>query len=182
MTSAFGLPADDFDLEAWIGGAKLPERACTVYSRPDLVGQYEALDADLRRLQSRDDDESADERLGTKSEPQRIAAQMDAIRREMDASARVFKFRSLAPGELDEIKDAAGKGAQPEELTFRVLATQCVQPAGITWEQFKTLYQALGDGYFNATILQTANEAREANAVALPFSLAASVARRTEDS
>lgn len=186
--AAFGVSdtqrdVDSFDLDAWITGAKLPERSVTVFGRPDLMGEYESLEAELTRLRSVEtDDQPTDDRLTTRSPEGQIADRMHELRQEMQRSSLVFRFRSLAPGELEEVLEEAGKGSAPEEKTYRCLARQCVAPAGVTWQQMRDLNKRIGEGYFSATILTTAAAAREANAVTLPFSLAASVARSTENS
>lgn len=190
--AAFGLngsdvttPTDGFDLDAWIDGAKLPERACTIYGRPDLVAEYEALDAELHALEQHDDDDQpTDDRLGAKSDLNRIADRMADVRREMEKSARLFRFRAPTDDEYDQLReglDDVPEADRNRAAGFRLLAIQCIEPAGITAEQFERLEARLGSGYFEV-LARTANAARESSQVALPFSVRASVIRSTRTS
>ena len=173
-----------FDIDAWVKGVKLPEKSVVVYQRPDLVGEFESLEVALRDAQTKAAANADDDRLAdpAKSRAADIADRMETLREQMSGSAITFRFRSPSPDEYEVVKKDAGKGAQPLEITFRLLARQCVEPAGLTWEHFKAMYDGFGDGYFSNTILRCANEAREAEAVDVPFSRSALAARRTQDS
>jgi len=190
MSDAFTKPQpeprpepDAFDINAWISGVKLPEKSVVVYGRSDLVGEYEALGVELAKAQATAA-EIQDDRLSgpAKDDPADIAERMEQTRQLMAGSARTFRFRSPSPDEITDVKTEAGKKATNLEVTFRLLARQCVAPAGLTWENFKAMYAGLGDGYFSATVLRCANEAREAADIDIPFSRKALAARRTQDS
>lgn len=186
MSDTFNQPSADspFNINDWVAGVRLPEKSVVVYQRPDLVGEYEALSVALKDAQVAAAVEAADDRLGGSAGDRvaEIAERMEAARQAMSASAVTFRFRSPSPDEVELVKKEAGKHADSLEVTFRLLARQCVEPKGLTWETFKAMYAGFGDGYFANTILRCANEAREAGAVDVPFSRSALAARKTQGS
>lgn len=165
---------ETFNLRAWIKGTSPVTRSVTVYGRPDLMGEIEALDERVVELQSTEFD---DTRLGYVSEAQQVAQQAEALRKEMHASALRFRFRGLKNGEYEAIKKDAGlDGEQPDgigELDYRVWARQCVEPKGIEWEDLRDLHDTF-DNYFMRTIAVTANTAQSGGGVDVPFSSASS--------
>lgn len=183
MSDAFtkSAPTPDDDIDAWLSGVHLYEKRVTIYARPDLAAEYDRLDEELRRL-NESDEQADDDRLASKPRSSVIADRMDEIRSEMAGSAKTFRFRAVSGNDLDRVKEEAGAKADNNEVGYRLLAVQCVEPKGWTWQHFATLNQKMGEGYFSNTILKTANEARESKDVSLPFSLAASVARSTQES
>jgi hypothetical protein len=112
-----------------------------------------------------------------------MAEQVEALRAEMAESRVVFKFRSLDPGEFDKIHaTAGGDEAAPEKIAYAVFAAQCVQPAGLSADDFEAMAEALGEGYFTNTIVRAAIAARDGGGVDVPFSLNASEVLRTRAS
>lgn len=160
-----------FDVRAWIRSTSPVTRSCTVYGRPDLMGEIEALKDELAEVQSTDVD---DERLSHVPGLD-IAQRIEALRAQMMASALRFRFRGLRNGELEEVKaetsttDADTIG----ELDYRIMARQCVEPAGLAWEDFRDLHTSLG-AYFGRTLMKTALEAVNGGGVDVPFSSASS--------
>ena len=59
------------------------------------------------------------------------------------------------------------------EVDYRVMARQCVEPAGLGWEDFRDLHISLG-AYFGRTLMKTAIEAVTGGGVDVPFSSASS--------
>ena len=154
---------DGFDLRAWIAGTAPVTRSVTVYGRPDLQGEIEALRDDLAET-----DDPADALT--------IARTLEAKRAEMTGSALRFRFRGLRNGELEELRAATAATADADgvtELDYRILERQCVAPAGVTWGDFATLHTTLG-AYFMRTIMRTASEAVTGGGVDVPFSSASS--------
>ena len=173
--------AEGFDLDAWISGAKLPTRTATVYGRADLLGEYEELEQTLSdaRAAREKRDGAGDDRLTGRSDEQRIAEQMDAIRDTLMASKLLFKFRALLDAEVEQTRKDAGKGASPDEITYRLLTVQVIHPE-VPWEKWAKIRQGIGEGQFNQ-MLEVAAAATQDKRVSVPFSLAASVALNTQD-
>ncbi|MGG5257457.1 hypothetical protein [Phycicoccus avicenniae] len=163
-----------FDLRAWIRGATPVTRSVTVYGRPDLMGQIEALKEQLVAVQSAPFD---DDRPLVKTEAMRIAEEIERLRDEMKDSALRFRFRGMKNGELEDIKKEMGREDDaPDgigELDYRCMERQCVEPAGLSWEDFRELHTNLGN-YFNQTIIRTCNAAARGGEVDVPFSSASS--------
>jgi len=167
--------SDDFDLNAWIDGAKLPEKSATVYGRADLVAEYEALDQQLRAEKARGDVDDA--RLS--GDPKvAIAQRMDEVRSALQASALTFRFRALLDAEAKPIREAHKGG--DEELTFKLLSVQVVEPK-VSAEQWPKIRERIGDGQF-AHLVEAAGSASYDRQVSVPFSLAASALLKTGDS
>lgn len=170
-----------FDMRAWIAGAAPVTRSCTVYGRPDLMGEIEALKDELAEAQSAD---ASDERLSSPTPGLDIAQRIEDLREQMHASAVRFRFRGLRNGELETIREEMGRPDDAPggvgELDYRIMAAQCVAPAGLRWEDFRDLHTNLG-AYFSRTILKTSVEAVQGGGVDVPFSSASSslIARST---
>ena len=149
------------------------------------------LEADIRELDSQivaTKGGVLDERLagGTVSEDARLVAlaqEVEALRAEMAESKVVFKFRGLDPGEFDKIKESLGEDADDDEkVGYAMFAAQCLEPAGMTGEDFAEMAEHLGEGYFGQTIIRTATAANSGMSVDVPFSLNASEVLRTRAS
>ena len=167
--------SDDFDLDDWISGARLPEKSATVYGRADLVAEYEALDAELKAEKAKGD--ATDSRL-TGDPKVAIAQRMEQVRSELQGSALTFRFRALLDTEAKPIRDAH-KGAD-EELTFKLLSVQVLEPK-VSPEQWPKIRERIGDGQF-AYLVEAAGSASYDLQVSIPFSLAASALLNTDRS
>lgn len=175
--STLDTTPEAFDVRKWRKGAALVTRSVEVYGRPDLLGAIEALDDQIVRAQSADFDNDRDAAITRARE---LAEQRETLAREMAASIQIFRFRGLRPGELEKIN--AENPTDDDKITdrdYKVWATQCVEPKGLTWEDFKAMH--LGDdesdgfgAYFLQTIARTANLAAQAGGVDVPFSPASS--------
>lgn len=162
-----------FDVRAWIRGTAPVTRSCTVYGRADLMGEIEALKDELAEVQAADFD---DARLSMGTPGLDIARRIEDLRAQMAASAVRFRFRGLRNGELEEIKAETQGDPNPEgfsEVDYRVMARQCLEPAGLGWEDFRDLHTSLG-AYFTRTLMKTAVEAVSGGGVDVPFSSASS--------
>ena len=162
-----------FDVRAWIRGTAPVTRSCTVYGRADLMGEIEALKDELAEIQSADFD---DQRLSEATPGLDVARRIEDLRAQMTASAVRFRFRGLRNGELEEVKAQTTATATADgsgEVDYRVMARQCVEPAGLGWEDFRDLHISLG-AYFGRTLMKTAIEAVTGGGVDVPFSSASS--------
>jgi hypothetical protein len=175
-TNAFGTPEDPagFDLDAWISGAKLPEKAVTVYGRADLVAEHYELSQQLEQVNATED---GDERL-TGSPVAKLAQKIRDAEAAMRSSALTFRFRAI----LDTDVEAAKKAHPSNEVerTYFLLARQIVHPT-VTQEQWPKIRERVGEGQFEA-LLNAAAEASHQRQIPVPFSLAASAALGSADS
>ena len=173
-TPAEAPDVDTFDVRLWIKGTAPVTRSVTVFGRPDLMGAIEELKDRLEEAQAAEFD---DERPLARSAALDLAQQIDTLQKQMHASALRFRFRGLKNGELDTIREEFGREDDaPEgigELDYRIQARQCIQPEGLTWEDFRDLHENLGN-YFVRKLMKTANEAVSGGGVDVPFSSASS--------
>jgi hypothetical protein len=176
-TNAFGMTdaPQPFDLDAWIDGAKLPEKAVTVYGRADLVAEHHELS---QQLQAANSGPSLDDDRMVGSPSGRLAQQIRDVEEQMRKSALTFRFRAILDGDIE-----AAKKAHPSNENARayfMLTKQVVHPQ-VSEAQWPKIRERIGEGQFEA-LLNTAAEASHQRQISVPFSLAASAALSTQDS
>lgn len=175
MSDAFTKDdSDDFSLDDWISGARLPEKSVTVYGRADLVAEFYELE---RQLQGAGKPAVEDDRLT--GDPSKVLAQrMEELRTQMQGSALTFRFRAILDSEVEAAKKAH-KGSD-EALSFALLTIQAVHPK-VAEEKWPLIREKIGDGQF-AALLEAAGSASYDRQVSVPFSLAASALLTSKDS
>lgn len=154
-----------FDIEAWLSGAVPVVKSCRVTLKAGLEGQIRDLDEQINVGI-----------LGVSGEGdvalRDLATERQALAVELEESWVVWRFRDLLQSDIDAIGEAMdGRDDSADERGLRVLAAQCVDPAGVTWETFQTM--ADSDAFplsVFARIADTAAAARDAVAVSVPFS------------
>lgn len=99
MTESTNAP--DFDLEAWLDGAKRTERAVTVYSRGDLLADIDKLEAEQRTVGSIPE---AD-RAMSDGDGSHLQAQIDELYLKLDASKLEMRVTFLDDEEQAKIRD-----------------------------------------------------------------------------
>jgi hypothetical protein len=162
-----------FNPKAWVRGTTTVTRSCIVYGRPDLMGEIEALEAQLEEIQASKFD---DDRPLARSAAVEVAEQIEELRAQMYASGLRFRLRGLRNGELEKIKAECTEefvAGSVGELDYRILAAQCVEPQGFDWEDFRDMHTNFGN-YFAQTLLVTGNAAVIGGGVDVPFSSASS--------
>jgi hypothetical protein len=88
--------------------AKRPERSVELCLRGDLVGEFEALDRQLREgLQSRDDS------FGGSGNGRKVADRMEELRAEMRGSSVIFHLRAIGSARSTDL--IAGHPPRPDE-------------------------------------------------------------------
>jgi hypothetical protein len=172
-------PVEDFDLDAWITDARLPERSVTVYGRADLVAEHTELEEQLRRVQRASLD---DERLADPSVD--LALRLAEAEERMQSSALTFRFRALLRDETDAIDAAAPKDKDGEpDADYKAaawLAASSISPK-LTIEQAQAVRSKIGEAQF-LSLWATAFSASNDRRVDVPFSPAASAARKNAGS
>lgn len=177
---------DAFDIEAWLAGASRPETVVMLSSKGHEYGEYKKLELQLQAAQKADDDEF-DQRLGSGAEARRIASEMDALSKVIDAGRRPFRLRGLAevaaPGDtqpdLQTIRKQS-KDLDQDGQNAALLAACCIDPV-LTPAKWSALRAALGEGQW-VQLIREANRVSFADAVDAPFSVAASVALAADKS
>lgn len=160
-----------FDLDAWIDGAKLPERAATVYQRADLYAEIKVLEGELQAAKARE----GDDRLGSPNSPEAIARKIQTAREEMASSALTFRFRALPAAQVKQIHASAPKiNDEPDSdhIAREWVAAASVEPR-ITPTQAQAIRDRIGEGQF-ALLWDAAFTATNEKQVSVPFSLSAS--------
>ena len=101
---------EDFDLDAWLDGAKRTERAVILYGRADLLADIDLLEAQQRTAAAiPEEDRALGEGVGGY-----LQDKIDALYVQMDQSKIVLRVRSLTDSEVEEIRTAAEKELKPE--------------------------------------------------------------------
>lgn len=181
MSDAFTKPEPDaFSIDAWITGARLPERTSTVYGRADLAADLEALESQLNAARS---STASDDRLGSPTSPSALARRILDLREEMSGSALAFRFRAIPKSAAAKItKDAPIVDGEPDAdyVAREWVAAASVEPK-LTPEQAQSVRDHIGEGQF-ATLWEAAWSATNDKRVSVPFSQAALVTLNTEDS
>jgi len=175
MTEDTPTPDDaTFSIDDWISGATRPETVIMLSSKGHEYGQFKALEVELYAAQKATDT-AGDDRLVSvaNTEPVRIAAEMDALTKVIDAGRHPFRMRGLSEADLKAMR-VATKDLDEDETTAHLLAMCCIDPV-LTPAKWVELRQALGEGQWTQCIRE-ANKVSFGESVDVPFSLAASVA------
>jgi len=155
------LDSATFDLDKWLAGVSRVTKFVEVYGKPHLQAEIDELDA-----LAGDADESVRDDILTRA---------DALRDEMTCSRARFKISSVPDERVEEIRS---KVEGDEARTFAIMAEQIISPVGMTPEKLRAIRDGIGDGYFAQTITATCLAAQQGLAVTVPFSSAASRARK----
>lgn len=178
MTDLTG-PAD-FDIDAWISGAQLPEATVRVSARGNLAATLEEEEAALAAARSKALDDDRLNGPGVSSEAAAIAARIKALHDEMDGSWLTIRLRSLTPAESEQVQKLAEEG-DAVQATLKALATQTVEPKGMTVERWAAMRERIGVGQFTS-VVQAANRVSYGQVVTPDFSLSALATLATEES
>ena len=174
-------PAPDdttFSIDDWSSGATRPETVIMLSSKGHEYGQFKALEVELLAAQKAASDPPADDRLVLTggADVQRIATEMDALAKVIDAGRHPFRLRGLNDADL-KVMRAATKDLDEDETTAHLLAMCCIDPV-LTPAKWVELRQALGEGQWTQAI-KAANRISFGEAMDAPFSLAASIVLAT---
>lgn len=180
---AFTKTDDEFD--AWMSGARLPEKSVTVYGRADLVADLAELE---EQLQAANQAVLVDERMNGGSSARAIAAKINAVQEEMKSSAMTFRFRSLPKAtvkgiyaDAPKVKDDDGEMTPDmDHVAVHWVAAACVSH-NLTPAKVEQIQDRIGDGQF-VGLWEAAFTASNEKRVSVPFSLAASMMRDEQDS
>ena len=95
----------DFDLDAWLDGAKRTERAVTVYARADLLADIDRLEVEKRTLAAiPEEDRSLSDGDGSG-----LQDQIDVLNVQLDKSKMELRVTFLDDEEQDAIREAVKK-------------------------------------------------------------------------
>ena len=129
---------EDFDLDAWLNGARPVRRSITLYARGDLYGRIK--DELLPRLEQCND-----------SERPALEAEAETVEAEYMASSQVFTVEARSSEWVKAYREGCAKqlglklgaktGTQKDERQYamRMLAEQIVVPSGMTYEKLERL-------------------------------------------
>ena len=129
---------EDFDLDAWLNGARPSRRSITLYSRGDLIGRLEEF---VSLIELAEDDEQR----------QVIEIAAEKVQHEFLASGQVFTLEGRSSEWVKAYREGCAKqlglklgvktGTVKDETEYamRMLAEQVVVPSGMTYEKLKRL-------------------------------------------
>lgn len=166
-----------FDLDAWISGATPTVRAVTLYQRPDLLGEIDALQRQLRIAEQVGDDD----RGMNDASPDGIRGQLEQVARDFEASALTFKVQGRSDEARDRIKKRLKKQGVTDEETvvLHQLADAVIEPAGVTPEQLRRLQEA-SEPQLKMLLTAASLAHYQPPAVDVPFSSGSSRGRKRE--
>ena len=177
---AFTKPADpepeDFDVEAWLSGATLPERSVVVYG--DGAG-YAELQELLERYEQAEDAADDEESLADVGKRGEFRQQYEALRERVEKSRRAFRVRAVTGKQSKELREHLGDDATEFEVGVALVAAACVKPK-LTQQQAERMADAIGIGQMTL-LINAANEATFASQVEIPSLPASLRYRETQD-
>lgn len=171
------LDPADFDLNAWISGATSVVRAVTLYQRPDLIGAIDALQRDLRVAELVPDED----RGMNDPTPEGIRQKIEAVAREFEKSALVFKVEGRSQDALERIEKRLKKQNVKDDrtITLHQLADAIIEPKGVTVDFLRKL-QDTAETQLRMLLVAAGMANTEPPKVDVPFSSASSRGRRRE--
>lgn len=124
------LDVETFDLAEWIAGVRPTRRAVTLYARGDLLADIDLLSERIRLARLAGDDTTADR------------ATLSEVYEALAASALdvVVEARSLEA--VKAVTDAMPSDATVLDQNLATIAAQIVEPAGLTTEMLRTVWQS----------------------------------------
>ncbi len=128
---------EDFDVDAWLNGARPVRRSVTLYARGDLIGRLEEL---ATLIEQCDDDEQRqaleDEAEGVQ---QTFLASGQAFTVEARSSEWVNAFRDACQKQGLKLGDKSGTEKDRTQYALQLLAEQIIVPSGMTYQKLKRL-------------------------------------------
>lgn len=144
-------PAPEFDLEAWLAGARPPTGHQRVIGAGHLLGEYEHLSAQLEDLRTPGSRVTRPGMfVGAGPSEAEIAARMTRIRAEIDASIIDLRFQALDIEQQKACDDAARKpdgSLDGGERAARWVAAACVSHR-MTPEHARQMRRSIGESQF----------------------------------
>ena len=164
-----------FDLDAWINGATSTVRAVTLYQRPDLMAEVDALQRELRIAEAIPDED----RGMNDTTPAGIRSQLEQTAREFERSALVFKVESRSDGHRERIaKHLKKQGITDEnEVVLHQLADAIIEPKGVTVDFLRKL-QDRSEAQVKLLVVASTYANTEPPRVTVPFSNGSSGSRK----
>lgn len=171
--------AQDFDFDAWLDNASVPEDSVTIVGKGALLAEHKTLEAELVRLRSGASDARLVDPLSER------AARLREIEQEMRDSEVEFRFRQLNGAEIKAARESAPKDESGEpasaDVAAAVLAASCVSPPNLTPANFLAMPARIGEQQYDE-LWATAWGLATSRKVTVPFSWAASVLLNNKDS
>ena len=177
------LPAD-FDINSWIAGIQATVRSTNIYARADLIGEIEALEAQLRIVEAAAADEAG---LDEASEASALREQITELQQAFVASGITFKVQGRSENWLlnveKEFKNHADTNGMSKEdkavyVQLHQLAGSIVQPVGVTYDHLAQLREA-SEAQVRKLLVSFSLACNQAPQVTVPFSQRPSDSRRT---
>lgn len=104
------------NIDDWLNGARRPRRSVTIYQRPDLLADIDAID----------------QQAAVTTDPSTLAdlsEQFETVRQQIIDSGLTITMEAVPQGELQAIKDEADiDGCTSEALASRQMARAIVEP------------------------------------------------------
>lgn len=132
---------ETFDVDAWLSGAKLPERSVEVYRRADLLAQ---MDGVIRRIEKAETDEGLERSLGEGANVTALREEYELLKEQFDESGLVVTVRAVTEAETADLNTRMdAKEFTKEERPYHEIALASVSPK-LTVAQAKAMASKLG--------------------------------------
>ena len=134
------LNPDDFDVDAWIADAKLPEHTVTVYGRADLLAEADKL---IDAIEAAENDRELERSVGESSADE-LRAEYERVREQFLASAMHVRVRAISSTEAEELdKRQKEKELTPAQRQIEEIVLGTVSPK-LTTERVERLADTIG--------------------------------------
>lgn len=152
------------DLQSMLAEASRASAQVTVPLKQGLREAIEKAEAELEEIAA----DAKPTRMGAKSPLAEKAAEVEALRAEMAASALTFHFDAMTAQERVDIRHGMQGRDNPDEFNLRAIAAMCRKvvaadgtefPDRMTWQDFDALRDKIGAYAFDLTIDAAANRA-----------------------
>lgn len=176
---------ENFSIDNFVRGMRSTVRTVNVYSRADLIGEIDALEAKLNVAAAAARDEEAS--LDAPEEVDSLRERIFDLQQEFVASGVTFKIEGRSETWLANIdkswkNHAAVNGMTKEEkmvfINLHQLAKAIVEPAGVTYDHLVSIRE-VSEPQIRKLLVTFALANNQAPQVTVPFSQRPSEQRRT---
>ena len=159
MSAAPEIP----DLRSLLAEASRPSSSCTVPLKQGLRERIESAEAELERIAA----DAKPRRMSGPNPLKEKAAEIEALRADMAASALTFHFEAPTHEAREAVRKAIAGRDEPDELDLRATAaclTRVTAPDGteyadrLDWTDLRDLRDRLGIMVYDATIKAASDE------------------------
>lgn len=154
------VTAEDFDIEAFVSGARHARRAVRIYSRPDLLADIEIAERAVEIARRKGEDVEA------------LESDLDDLCRALVDSGRWFHVEGRSDAWRSNVaKDVRKRGGSKEDIVLEQVAQSIVTPSGVTSDHLRRL-QEIDEAQIKGLVVAWTLACQQPTKVTAPFSRA----------